>query len=83
MSGDAVRTAGRLAGFSSIIRRSVVAAGGAAIRDLEAPADAPEVEAVATAAETLRGADRTCRHPQGSTSRRAPVTATARTRLRA
>jgi hypothetical protein len=36
MSGDAVRTAGRLAGLSSTIRRSVVAAGGAAIRDLEA-----------------------------------------------
>ena len=50
MSGDAVRTAGRVAGFSSIIRRSVIAAGGAAIRDLT-PADASEAETVATAAE--------------------------------
>lgn len=64
MSGDAVRTAGRLAGFSSIIRRSVVAAGGAAIRDLGAPADAPEVEAVTTAAETP-GVDQVVQPSQG------------------
>jgi general stress protein 26 len=56
MSGDAVRTAGRLAGFSSIIRRSVVAAGGAAIRDLEAPADDRQVQPGETAAETAVGA---------------------------
>jgi general stress protein 26 len=53
MSGDAVRTAGRLAGFSSVIRRSVVAAGGAAIRDLDAPADDREVKAVATSAGSV------------------------------
>jgi len=39
MPGDAARTAGRLAGFSSIIRRSVLAASGVAIRDLEAASD--------------------------------------------
>ena len=36
LSGDAVSTAGRLAGFSSIIRRTVVAAGVTAARGLEA-----------------------------------------------
>lgn len=51
MSGDAVRTAGRVAGFSSIIRRSVVAAGGAALRDLEASADDREDRPVAYAGE--------------------------------
>lgn len=39
MSRDAVLTAGRLAGLSSIVRRSVVAAGVAATRDLEPSAD--------------------------------------------
>lgn len=35
LSRDAVWTAGRLAGFSSIVRRSVIAAGEAATRDLD------------------------------------------------
>ena len=39
MSRDAVLTAGRLAGLSSVVRRSVFAAGEAATRDLEPPAD--------------------------------------------
>jgi pyridoxamine 5'-phosphate oxidase-like protein len=39
LSGDAVWTAGRLAGASAVIRRSLVAAGDTAIRSLEEAAD--------------------------------------------
>lgn len=42
LSGDAVSTAGRLAGFSSILRRSVVAVGATVTRGLEASADEGE-----------------------------------------
>jgi PPOX class probable F420-dependent enzyme len=40
LSGDAVRTAGRLAGASALIRGSLAAAGEMAVRDLESEADA-------------------------------------------
>src|SRR5688572_8856235 len=49
MSRDAVLTAGRLAGLSTVVRRSVLAAGEAVTRDLEPtsedelPSDAPPV----------------------------------------
>jgi general stress protein 26 len=68
MSGDAVRTAGRLAGFSSIIRRSVVAAGGAAIRDLEAPADDRPDQPVANAGEAAVEEPRNQGSPDSSTA---------------
>jgi len=44
LSRDAVVTAGRLAGLSSIVRRSVVAAGEAAVGDLDAPSETAPLE---------------------------------------
>jgi hypothetical protein len=41
ISGEAVSTAGRLAGFSAAVRRSVVAAGQAAAEEIGPPADVP------------------------------------------
>jgi Pyridoxamine 5'-phosphate oxidase len=67
MSGDAVRTAGRVAGFSSIIRRSVVAAGGAAIRDLEtveAAGDVPVNEPLRDEAPVQPAPDPPAAQPQ-------------------
>ena len=52
MSRDAVLTAGRLAGLSTVVRRSVFAAGEAVTRDLEPaaeeelPSDPPPVPTV-------------------------------------
>lgn len=41
LSGEAVSTAGRLAGLSAAVRRSVVAAGEAAAQEIGAPAELP------------------------------------------
>jgi Pyridoxamine 5'-phosphate oxidase len=54
LSRDAAVTAGRLAGLSSIVRRTVVAAGEAAARDLEpSPADSLPTDLVSAPAEPV------------------------------
>ena len=76
MSRDAVPTAGRLAGLSSVVRRSVVAAGVAATRDLEPPAedalptDPQPVPNVPAAPATPHG------RPAGRPGRRRPAPGT-------
>jgi PPOX class probable F420-dependent enzyme len=49
LSGEAVSTAGRLAGLSAAVRRSVVAAGEAAAQEIGAPAEPPAGAARETA----------------------------------
>ena len=51
ISGEAVSTAGRLAGFSAAVRRSVVAAGQAAAEEIGPPAATPAEASAETAAE--------------------------------
>lgn len=51
ISGEAVSTAGRLAGFSAAVRRSVVAAGQAAAEEIGPMAETPAEAAAETAAD--------------------------------